>query len=40
MCDGSREAALWAEAHQDPDLWPTTGLPERVIDALAAADDD
>jgi hypothetical protein len=40
MCDGSREAALWAEAHQDPDLWPSTGLPEVVIQALAAADDD
>lgn len=40
MCDGSREAALWAEAHQDPDLWPTTGLPQVVIDALATADDD
>ena len=40
MCDGSREAALWAEAHQDPDRWPSTGLPERVVQALAAADDD
>ena len=40
MCDGSREAALWAEAHQDPDRWPRTGLPEVVIAALAAADDD
>jgi hypothetical protein len=40
MCDGSREAALWAEAHQDPDLWPTTGFPLVVVDALAAADDD
>jgi hypothetical protein len=40
MCEGSREAALWAEAHQDPDDWPSTGLPEPVIDALAAADDD
>jgi hypothetical protein len=40
MCDGSREAALWAEAHQDADLWPSTGLPDVVIEALAAADDD
>ena len=40
MCGGSREAALWAEAHQDPDRWPSTGLPEVVIEALATADDD
>jgi hypothetical protein len=40
MCNGSREAALWAEAHQDPELWPSTGLPEMVIESLAAADDD
>ena len=40
MCGGSREAALWAEAHQDPELWASTGLPEVVIEALAAADDD
>ena len=40
MCDGSREAALWAEAHQDPDRWPSTGLPDVVIEALATADDD
>ena len=40
MCNGSREAALWAEAHQDPDRWPSTGIPEVVIEALAAADDD
>jgi hypothetical protein len=40
MCNGSREAALWAEAHQDPDRWPSTGLPQVVIDALASADDD
>jgi hypothetical protein len=33
MCDGSREAALWAEAHQDP----TAGehrLPDVVIQVL------
>ena len=40
MCDGSREAALWAEAHQDPDLWPTTGFPDAVVEALTTADDD
>jgi hypothetical protein len=40
MCEGSNEAALWAEAHQDPDLWATTGLPETVITALSTADDD
>jgi hypothetical protein len=40
MCDGSREAAVWAEAHQDPDRYDRTGLPRAVVDALAAADDD
>ena len=40
MCGGSKEAALWAEAHQDPELWPTTGFPDPVIDALTSADDD
>jgi hypothetical protein len=40
MCDGSREAVLWAEAHQDPQRWPTTGLPEPVVAALSTADDD
>jgi len=40
MCNGTREAALWAETHQDPDRWSTTGFPQVVIDALVAADDD
>ena len=40
LCDGSREAALWAEAHHDPDRWASTGLPDVVVEALAAADDD
>lgn len=40
MCDGSREAAIWADAHQDPDRYDQTGIPTPVIEALAAADDD
>ena len=40
MCEGSREAAVWAEAHQDPDRYAQTGIPPIVVDALAAADDD
>ena len=40
MCEGSREAAVWAEAHQDPDRYDRTGIPPVVVDALAAADDD
>ncbi|MFA5882318.1 MAG: hypothetical protein WDA60_00525 [Acidimicrobiia bacterium] len=40
ICEGSREAAMWAEAHQDPDRYDRTGIPPVVVDALAAADDD
>jgi hypothetical protein len=40
LCEGSREAAVWAEAHQDPDRYDRTGIPRVVIDALVAADDD
>ena len=40
MCEGSREAAVWAEAHQDLDRYDQTGIPPDVLDALAAADDD
>ena len=40
MCEGSREAAVWAESHQDPDRYGQTGIPSVVVDALATADDD
>lgn len=40
MCDGSPEAARWAEHHQDPSRYDQTGLPPVVVAALAAADDD
>jgi len=40
MCEGSREASLWASAHHDSDAWAATGIPQPVIDALLAADDD
>jgi hypothetical protein len=35
MCNGSREAALWAEATRIPTAGRATGLPGVVIDALA-----
>lgn len=40
ICGGSREAATWAECHQDPDRYDACGLPAPVVAALAAADDD
>jgi hypothetical protein len=40
MCGGSREAARWAECHQDPGRYAGCGLPAVVVDALAEADDD
>jgi hypothetical protein len=40
VCGGSREAAIWAECHQDPRRYDQTGLPATVVAALAAADDD
>ena len=40
MCGGSAEAATWAACHQDPSRHAGCGLPETVVDALVAADDD
>lgn len=40
LAEGSREAAVWAEYHQDPTRYDQTGLPPLVVEALAAADDD
>ncbi|HSO97229.1 MAG TPA: hypothetical protein VLV81_14455 [Acidimicrobiia bacterium] len=37
---GHEEAAVWAAAHHTPVVWPETGLPPVVIDALVGADDD
>src|SRR5262249_2973739 len=28
MCGGSREAAAWAAAHQDPERWAASGIPQ------------
>lgn len=39
-CGGHEEAALWANAHDDPSLWNATGFPQEVIAALTKADDD
>lgn len=40
ICGGSPEAARWAECHQDPARHADCGLPEPVVEALTAADDD
>lgn len=40
LVDGPEEAAAWAAAHHDPDRWATTGIPEAVVLALVASDDD
>jgi hypothetical protein len=34
------EAALWSAAHHDPDTWAELPIPEPVIAALDAADND
>ncbi len=40
MCEGSAQAAIWAECHQDPARYDECGLPPVVVTALAEADDD
>ena len=40
IAGGRREAALWAEAHHRPAIWDATGIPQRVVVALAAADGE
>ncbi len=40
VAGGREEAARWAGAHHDADVWAATGVPPAVIDALVAADDD
>jgi hypothetical protein len=40
IAGGPEEAARWAAAHHTPDAWPSTGIPDPVVAALAAADDD
>jgi hypothetical protein len=37
---GPEEAARWAAAHHTPERWGATGIPETVVVALVAADDD
>lgn len=40
LAAGHEEAARWSAAHHFPDEWATTGIPEPVVEALVAADDD
>ncbi|MFI5046701.1 MAG: hypothetical protein ACHQIG_06525 [Acidimicrobiia bacterium] len=40
LAGGPEEAATWAAAHHTPDRWADTGIPEPVVMALVAADDD
>ena len=40
LAGGPEEAAQWAAAHHDPSTWDTLAIPEPVVAALAAADDD
>ena len=40
LVDGPEEAAAWAAAHHDPERWAASGIPEPVVAALVAADDD
>lgn len=37
---GTEPVARWAAAHHDAAQWADTGIPERVMVALDAADDD
>jgi hypothetical protein len=40
LAGGPEEAASWAAAHHQPVRWASTGIPESVVAALVAADDD
>jgi hypothetical protein len=40
LAGGPEEAARWAAAHHTPDAWAATGIPDVVVVALVAADDD
>lgn len=40
VAGGREEAAVWAEAHHDPDLQARAAVPAPVVGALVAADDD
>jgi hypothetical protein len=37
---GRERPAQWAEAHHDPDRWPTSDIPLDVCRALARADGE
>ena len=39
LAGGREEAARWAAAADSPDEWAGTGIPARVVAALAAADN-
>ncbi len=40
LAGGPEEAARWAAAHHTPGAWSSTGIPDAVVAALVAADDD
>jgi hypothetical protein len=40
LVGGPEEAAVWAAAHHQADTWADTGIPEPVVLALVASDDD
>ena len=40
LAGGPEEAAQWAAAHHEPSTWDTLTIPELVVAALAAADND
>ena len=40
LVGGPEDAAVWAAAHHDPERWATTGIPDTVVAALVASDND
>jgi hypothetical protein len=40
LAGGPDVAAAWAAVHHTPDAWGSAGIPEAVVVALVAADDD
>jgi hypothetical protein len=40
LAGGPEEAARWAAVHHDPTQWSDLGIPEPVVAALDAADND
>ena len=40
LAGGPEDAAAWTAAHHHPERWAATGIPEPVVVALVACDDD